>query len=905
MSTTVGRERELNVVSDFVARNSSGVLAIVGEAGIGKTTVWREAIERAHAAGSRVALARPAEAEAKLSFAGLADLLADVPEEFFVGLPAPQRSGIDAALLRRHAARAPARRVVAAAFLSLLRALATDAPIVLAVDDVQWLDPPSAGILEFALRRLRDEAVCTVLSIRSQEVEKSALRLSHELRVEWLELGGLSVGALHRVLADTLGRTFSRPSLVRIAEASGGNPLYALEIARLLDRSEGAEISRLPVPKSLDALVRRRVRALPRSTRTALLRAAALARPDTAAVSADDLTAAEAAGLVRLTAAGRIQFVHPLFASAVYSTAAPAERRKTHRALAAVVSDPEERARHLALGCEGTDDRVVAELAAAARLAQQRGAPDSAAELTELALRLVRPGTDAAHDLQLELAERLFLASDFRRARAALEELEAVLPPGDLRARALLWLAEIDYWRSGESAALELSEEALAVAVEPVQRAHCLIKIAGNAATVDLRRAAAAARAAVELLDRLPDAPPALVAAALSVRIRAGLFLGDGFDAQGAERALELEAHAPPPLIDERVTFKLGQWLRYVDELGAARAHLVDAERQARDEGDESSLANILLNRVILETWAGDWELAAELADRMVEAFEQQGVVSGDVGLWRAYFHAHVGRWDAVQSAAERAAGEEPIIGAIWSRSLGLAALANGNVQAADRHLSDAVVRLDRIDMGEPAVFRVDGDAIEAAVTTGALERAEAWLRRFEERASRSRIPWSLAVSARCRGLLLAARGELDGAAEALERSLREHERCPVPFERARTLLVEGQVFRRMKKKRQARASLEQARTLFERLGSDAWVARADAELQRVAVRRAPDRLSATELRIAQLAAAGFSNPEIAAEVFVSRKTVEANLARAYRKLGVSSRGQLGPALERETEAIS
>jgi ATP/maltotriose-dependent transcriptional regulator MalT len=387
--------------------------------------------------------------------------------------------------------------------------------------------------------------------------------------------------------------------------------------------------------------------------------------------------------------------------------------------------------------------------------------------------------------------------------------------------------------------------------------------------------------------------------------VRASLFLGEGFDVQAAGRALELEAQAPPPLVDERVTFKLGQWLRYVDQFDAARAHLVDAERQARDEGDDSSLANIHLNRVILETWAGDWELAGELADRMVEAFEQQGVVSSDVGLWRAYLHAHLGRWDAVQSAAERAARQEPVIGAIWSRSLGLAALANGNVKDADRHLADAVAKLDRIDIREPAVFRVDGDAIEAAVATGSLERAETWLRRFEERAGRSRIPWNLAVSARCSGLLLAARGELDNAAEALERSLREQEHCPVPFERARTLLVQGQVLRRMKKKRQARASLEQARTIFEQLGSDAWVVRTAAELQRVAVRKAPTELSATELRIAQLAAAGFSNPEIAAEVFVSRKTVEANLARAYRKLGVASRTQLGAALDREAEAIS
>jgi DNA-binding CsgD family transcriptional regulator len=905
MSTTVGRERELHVVGELVTKNRGGVLAIVGEPGIGKTTVWREAVERARATDSRLLLARPAEAEAKLSFAGLADLLADVPEDYFAALPEPQRRGIDAALLRRQADRAPARRVVATAFLSLVRALAADGPVVLAVDDLQWLDPPSAGVLEFALRRLGDEPVCAVLSIRSQEIGRSALSLSDELGVEWVELGGLSVGALHRVLADRLDRTFSRPSLVRIAEASRGNPLYALEIARLLDRSVGAESSRLPVPKSLDALVRTRVRALPEMTRAALLRAAALARPDTTVVNADDLAAAEAAGLVRVTTAGRIQFAHPLFASAVYSTAAPAKRRETHRALAAVVSDPEERARHLALGSDGTDERVVRELAAAARLAQKRGAPDSAAELLELALRLVPPSTDRAHELQLELAEQLFLASDFRRAREALVELEGVLPPGDVRARALLQLAEIEYWFRGESAALALAEEALAIAVEPIQRARCLVGVAGKAATVDLPRADTAARAAIELLDGLADAPPALVAAALSVRARASLFLGEGFDRHAAARALELESQAPPPVVDDRTTFKLGQWLRYVDELDAARTHLVTSEREAHDEGDDSSLGNILLNRVILETWAGDWALAGELADRMVEAFEQQGVVSSDVGLWRAYLHAHVGRRDAVQAAADHAAKREPVIEAIWSRSLGLAALANGDVKAADRHLAEAVAQLDRIEIREPAVFRVEGDAIEAAVAAGDLERAETWLRRFEESAGRSRIPWSLAVSARCSALLLAARGELDRAAAALERSLREHEHSPVPFERARTLLVHGQVLRRMKKKREARASLEHAKRIFERLGSDAWVARAGAELQRVAVRRAPEELSATELRIAQLAAAGFSNPEIAAEVFVSRKTVEANLARAYRKLGVASRTQLGAALDRGAETIS
>lgn len=905
MSRTVGREAELHAIDGFVA-HGAGVLAIVGEPGIGKTTLWREGVERARTAGVTVLSARPSESEAKLSFAGLTDLLAGLPEELLERLPAPQRNGIEAALLRRSADRAPAPRVIGAALLSVLRMLVEAAPVLVAVDDLQWLDAPSAAAVEFALRRLGGERVSAIVSTRPGEIDRFPVKLGHELPVQWLEPGALSVGALHRIVADGLGRTFPRPVLGRIAEASGGNPLYALEIARALTRNEPrTDAERLPAPASVDAIVRGRVRGLPAETRTALLRTAALARPHANAVAARDLAAAEDAGLVWIADDGRIHFVHPLFASAVYSSAPLTERREMHRALADVVSDPEERARHLGLAAESPDADVAAELAAAARLARQRGAPDAAAELTELAVRLLPPATDAGYDLQLDLAEYLYLASDFRRAREILRELVGILSSGERRSRALLRLADIEYWASGESVALRLAEEALQAAEDPAQRARCLISIALKAGTVDLERAAAAAGDAVALLEALPQTEPASMAAALAARVRADLFLGRGLDAAAAERALALEAPAPPATVDDRVTFKLGQWLRYVDDLDGARSQLVDAERQAREEGDESSLANILLNRVIAETWAGEWTEAGRLADRMVDAFEQHGVVAGGVDLWRAYVAAHVGNREAVEAAAERAPKEEPIIAAVWSRSLGLAALAAGDVEAADRHLSDAVEKLERIAFCEPAIWRIDGDAIEAAVANGAHDRAERWLQRLEERAAGSAVPWSLAVSARCRGLVLAAQGDLDGAAEALEDSLREHERCPVPFERARTLLVQGRVLRRLKQKRKARTALEEARAICARLGSDAWVARVDTELQRVAVRKAPDELSPTELRIAQLAAAGLSNPEIAAEVFVSRKTVEANLARAFRKLGVSSRAQLGRVLDRHTEPIS
>jgi DNA-binding NarL/FixJ family response regulator len=250
-----------------------------------------------------------------------------------------------------------------------------------------------------------------------------------------------------------------------------------------------------------------------------------------------------------------------------------------------------------------------------------------------------------------------------------------------------------------------------------------------------------------------------------------------------------------------------------------------------------------------------------------------------------------------VRAAAEAGPQQEPIVSMIWNRSLGLAELGHGETDAAFSHLSQALDVLDQVDFREPAVWRCDGDAIEAAVESGAIDRAELWLARFEQRSEHSAIPWNRAVSARCRGLVLAARGELEPAAAALERSLAEHDACPMPFERARTQFVQGQVLRRLKRKRDARLALEQALETFTRLGAEPWVARAEEELRRVAPRRAPEELSPTELKIAALAAEGLTNPEIAARVFVSRKTVEANLARIYRKLGISSRAQLHGAL--------
>jgi DNA-binding CsgD family transcriptional regulator len=445
------------------------------------------------------------------------------------------------------------------------------------------------------------------------------------------------------------------------------------------------------------------------------------------------------------------------------------------------------------------------------------------------------------------------------------------------------------------SVATALAREAADTSRDDTVRARCLAMLSNWAGTSDLRLASRAAQEALELMDG-SDVDPGLVSFALANRVRADLFLGKGLDADAAERALELEeASLAPAAVDDRVVYRLGQWLRYTDDLAGARTRLAEAERAASDESDAWSLVNILLNQVVLETWAGDWNLASVLAARLAETGEQLGVDAERV--WQAYLDAHLGRIDAVRAAAESADRSEPVVDMLYSRSLGLALLAAGESEEADLHLSHALAIVARIGLREPAIWRIDADAIEAAITAGALERAEVLVAELERRAAGSGIPWSLAVALRGRGLVLAARGDLDGAADTLEQALVAHDRVPMPFERARTLLALGRVRRRLKQKRLAQDALTEALAIFEQLGAAPWAERTRENLSRVTTRRAAEGLNPTEAEIARLAAEGLTNKAIAERVFVTQKTVEANLARAYRKLGITSRAQLANAL--------
>ena len=632
-----------------------------------------------------------------------------------------------------------------------------------------------------------------------------------------------------------------------------------------------------------------------------MLEASALARPRRGAVDTDALAPAERAGLVTVAGDGQISFTHPLFAAAVYRTASPAELRAVHGRLAEVVGDLEERSRHLALATTAPDPDAARALDAAAQSAQGRGAPDSAAELTELALRLTADPAEF-DERRLALAGHLHLAGDFQRASSILEELAASCR-GDMRARALLALADIEYWRAGDSVAVGHAEQALREATDPLLRARCEAAIAMWAGTSDLVRASESARAALELLEGREDADPSLVALALGARVRADLFLGDGLDRAAAERAFELEAFAPPPAVDTRIVFKLGQWLRYVDDFDGARRHLDLAENAAVDEGDESSLFNIFLNRTLLECWSGNWELASELADSTHERFSLTGVDMSAGSIWRAYVDAHLGRAVDARAAATM---DEPVVQMLWDRVLGLADLAAGDYAAASTRLAAAVATRKRIGFREPAIWRIEGDAIEAAVGAGDLDSARAVLAELAGAAG----PLADPVEPRGgRALRRVSCWPRQAASTALPTRSIARSRSTTP--------VRCRSSSRARCSSPARCGAVSSRSARHASCSHAppscstgsarsnGATRARQEHARTATRSAPTDLTPTELRIARLAASGLTNDAIAAKAFVSRKTVEANLGRVYRKLGIKTRAQLARALDaREPQAI-
>ncbi len=943
----VGRGDELAVLERFVERASASAAGMVldGEAGIGKSTLWEAAVRAARHRGWRVLLSRPARAEQGLTLGGLTDVLAGVEPGAIAELPAPQRHALEVALLRvAPSGSLPDQRTLSVAVASLLRGLAARQPLLLAVDDAQWLDESSAAILAYAVRRLWDCSVGVLLSVRSGIGTSASDALVAALpgeRLDRLAVGPLPLGSLHRLLEARIGRSFPRLVLVRIEAASGGNPFFAIEIARALG-SAGSSVlpgQDLPVPETLGPLMARRIAGLPAATRRALLLVAAAAQPTietlrAAGAAEDALVLAMAEGI---TAAhgDTVRFTHPLLAQAVVTLAGPAETRAAHAALAAVTRSADGRARHLGLAAETPDESVALALEQAAEVARFRGAALDAAGLYQDAARLT-PGDRGGPRLRRSLlaAECLFIdLSEIVQADAILEAalgeppeeagsrdvrdaglrgaqalVEGVHVRGaareadPVRAQALSLRALIRYYHGRVPEAVELGRQAVAALDEgSTLRALVLARVAFVTMQLDLAAGVAMADEAVRLLEGVPEPVDAdLVSNALLLRAVGEIGLVRATRAGDIERGRRLITPNGRTWEHEGADGSSFGIARLTDDLDRAVEMTQELIRaKSGPSGDDPFNLVMLSGLLVLR---GEWPEARRLAEAAMTSYEREGAdvhpAWGLRGL--ALVAAHDGRledarrWagDGLRRAAERG---DLIVEAFHRQILGFVALSAEAWAEADDHLTRAAAAADAAGTRHPGRLKVAGDQVEAALAVGDRERAAAVVERLDQAARVAPTPWVRAVGARSAALLAAARGDLDAAAAGLDRALVEHASLPIPFERARTLLAKGRVHRRRLEKRLADETLREAIGVFEGLGAPAWAERARAELGRVGRRpRAPAQLTETETLVAELAASGLSNRRIAERSFLAPKTVGNVLGRVYEKLGIHSRAELG-----------
>lgn len=908
MVDLVGRHAERGAIDRLLAEaraGHSGALVVRGEAGIGKTALLDHARVGATGSGFRVEESIGLQSETQFAFGALHQLCAPLLGHLGA-LPQPQQGAVRTAF-GQQSGDAPDRFLVGLAVLNLLSEAAEVQPLLCVVDDAHWLDEASAQVLAFVARRLEAEHLVLLMCVRDPTDDGD---LRPFVGVPDLHLAGLGDGDARALLATAVRTPLDDEVRDRIVAEARGNPLALLELPRSAPPTRlagGFEPPHtLSVPRRIEEMFRQRSTDLPGETQLLMLLAAADPTGDAAVlwraaeemgIRAEAAEAAETAGLLEI--GSRVRFRHPLVRSAVYEACAEPDRRRVHGALAAATdarSDPDRRAWHRARAVLGTDEDAAADLERSADRARARGGLAAAAAFLQQAVELTPEPT--------RRAERALAAAHAKHAAGASDEASELLtiaaagPLDALQAARLRLLrAQIVFHLTRDSEAPGLLLDAAetfapldaALARETYLDAFDASLVNGGR---DAERVASAARSAPP-----PPVPPRPVDLLL-----------DGFVtvftvgyAQGVPALrVAVEAFADDAEAGEARSTRNGRWLWLAsrtavgildDELAHALAsHHV---RRARETGGLAALPAALSFFVSVLTLSGELDRAEELAAESAALSEAIGAAPlrhGPVMLaaWRGDRDAAAHLTDTTYRdlANPRGGGE------IAVAEYAMAVLHNGlgNFDLA----RDAAQRACETDeLGTRNVYLPE--LVEAMVRSGDADDAAGPVELLEARARACNTSWSLGLAARCRALVS------EGA--AAEKSYREAVetlgRSRMQGETARAHLLFGEWLRREGRRRDAREQLRAAHELFSGMGAHAYAERSARELRatgehpRKRSAQPTDALTPHELQIARLVATGATSREVAAQLFLSPRTIEAHLRNIFRKLGISSRRQL------------
>ncbi|MBA2634062.1 MAG: AAA family ATPase, partial [Chloroflexi bacterium] len=887
-------------------------LVLQGEAGIGKSTIWQAALDAAGGRGYRVIVTRPTEAEARLPFAGLNDLVGDLVDTSGSELPRPQRTALDVALMRASVDEPLQPLALSLAVLELLRLASSSQTLALGIDDVQWLDESSAGVVRFALRRLESAQIIVIVTERTIATTVAPtivadLPADRVVRVPVLALG---TDEIDRLLASSLDLHLAPTMLRRVHRLAGGNPFFALEIGRTV-RSGGGDpaTGEVELPESLAGIVRARLSSLAADARDVVVHVAALSHPTAALLEAALGGERARAGLAEAREAAvlgpgddPIRSTHPLLSSEAYGLLDEPDRRDLHRRLAAIVAEPEELARHLALGATGPDAAVADALDTAATHAHFRGAPDAAAELTELAAGLT-PALDPRRARRMAAAGRYrLIAGDVGRARELLERAlaEPVAKGGTARAELLFRLAGVRMLMDDFGASEQLGREALSHAGDDLAlTVRIKLLLAGNAYITGLNWTSGSQHAfeAMELAEQSGD--PRLLAAAIGAYASWRYATGHGHDPDLARRAAELEPWTGQFRTLDLPEFDLANIGLAEGETASAFARLRKLLERAEADGDYSSLPFLLGNVTLGDFIDGRSDVARARLDRAARLSQvtDQHVAHVHTLVWQARLAARLG--DVERASAAGGEAFDLMVATSWRAGewgmrtdLALLELSRGDPSSALDLVADAVDSTKPDESGR----RHWGQAVavDALVALGRIDEARSVLTVLEAHAQSHGSPRLIADGLRARARLLAADGDVDGADAAIAEAEAIHRRIDDPWELARTLLVAGEVHRRSRRRARARAALREALETFAFLGARLWARRAREELARIdAGRREEGGLTPTQRRVAELVGSGLTNRQVADRLSMSAHTVDAHLKAIYLALGINSRAQL------------